>query len=307
LKLFSNKNKEIYFLTKNGKISSESKINLILSPEFYWVRIFTIPVSMAKSAVKVLPSLFEDVLPNKHHDYYAIKIENHKFICFAYDNNEILTYIKKSGLNLTQINSVRFAQTEMKEYESFTIENTGYVYDSELLVKIPQAYLVDTVDLDHKLSGISLTSNKINIKFYINKISIKYVYQMLILLSLLILTNTTMYIIYESEINKTDSQINVIKEKDNIPKSSLRMNSIFNDMKEKSSHNEKLREIVFYVLKVTKETKNINVKQVSFLNNMVKVVFSNANVKEIKKHIEKKYKTSKSKQEKNSIEILVAI
>ena len=43
-------------------------------------------------------------------DLVTKKLEENKYLCYAYSNNKIYEYLKKTGTNLSLINSVYFAQ-----------------------------------------------------------------------------------------------------------------------------------------------------------------------------------------------------
>ena len=79
------KNKKVkkVFLSLDTKIYETSKVDIILSPEFYWVRVFKLPVKSITQAKTVIPSLFEDlIVDNDKLSYYIIKIEENKYLCF---------------------------------------------------------------------------------------------------------------------------------------------------------------------------------------------------------------------------------
>ena len=100
----NNKSRKI-FLSSNTKIYETSKVDIILSPEFYWVRIFEIPVKNTTQAKAVLPTLFEDLLLKVTDlSYQVIKLEENKYLCFAYINKKIFEAIKNSGINLSLVN-----------------------------------------------------------------------------------------------------------------------------------------------------------------------------------------------------------
>ena len=89
MNLVLNKNSKI-FLCSNTKIETSFKVDIILSPEFYWVRIFDIPVKNITQAKNVLPTLFEDIVDSiSDLSYQVIKLEDNKYLCFAYINKRI--------------------------------------------------------------------------------------------------------------------------------------------------------------------------------------------------------------------------
>ena len=46
--------------TLHKPLSKKERVNIILSPIFYWAKIFTIPVDSSKKALPLLANLFED-------------------------------------------------------------------------------------------------------------------------------------------------------------------------------------------------------------------------------------------------------
>ena len=70
------------FLTFNTKINETSKVDIILSPEFYWVRIFDIPVKTIKQAKDIIPGLWDDILTNS--DQLSYKIIQYPYLLFSY-------------------------------------------------------------------------------------------------------------------------------------------------------------------------------------------------------------------------------
>ena len=71
-----NSNSQTILFTKTSKYNTEFKLNIILSPEFYWTRIFKIPTKYIYEAKKYLPSLFENIIPsNTEHNYKIKKID----------------------------------------------------------------------------------------------------------------------------------------------------------------------------------------------------------------------------------------
>lgn len=165
MNLVLNKNSKI-FLCSNTKIETTFKVDIILSPEFYWVRIFDIPVKNITQAKNVLPTLFEDIVDNTNDlSYQVIKLEDNKYLCFAYVNKRIYEAIKDSGVNLSLVNAVYFAQNECKDFDGFSVENKGFVYTQDgILVKVPTSLLKQNLDLNEHINEINLSSNKVDIK-----------------------------------------------------------------------------------------------------------------------------------------------
>ena len=311
MNLLLNKNIQKYFLTKNTKITCDEKVDIILSPQFYWIRIFNIPVSNCTQALKVMNNLFENILPeNEDFLYHIVKLEDKKFLCFAFNNDTILEYIKLSTLNLAQINTVYFAQTQMKHYKSFTIDNSTFIYEKDILIKINSSLCENTKVLSNNLNQLTipnkLDENKVNIKFYSNTINTKYIYILSIILFAIIFINISKYISYSNNINDLN-QINVkLIKKHNIPKTNLQMNSILNSMQKKVNKNTNFREVLSYILKFNK-INNTKIEKIVFKNDKLILAFSNAKWSILKTYIEKKYTIINKKLNDNLLEIEIKI
>lgn len=191
--LVSTKENKKIFLTKNTKITNliTRKIDIIISPEFYWVRKFEIPVKTETQARLVLPTLFEDIIDDiSILTYQVIKLEENIFLCFAYQNKEIYEAIKRSDIPITQINSLYFAQNECKSFKSFETNSSKFMYTKEgILIKIPDDLLENTLDLEKVIDSIKLSSHKLQIKLYNDVIDTKFYYSLFTIFAVLILMN----------------------------------------------------------------------------------------------------------------------
>ena len=311
MNLLLSKNVQKYFLTKNTKIICDEKVDIILSPQFYWIRIFNIPVSNCVQALKVMNNLFENILPeNEDFLYHVIKLEDKKFLCFAFNNDTILEYIKLSTLHLSQINTVFFAQTQMKNYENFTIDDTTFIYQNDILIKIDPNLCEEPKVLKNNLNQLNISNNlnenKVNIKFYSNAINSKYIYTLSIILFILIFINTSKYISYSNAIKDLNQQTSELIKIHNIPKTNLQMNSILNNMKNKVNKNKKFRQLLSYILKFTKKY-NIKIEKIIFKDKKLILILPNSNWLIFKTYIEKKHTIINNKQNNNLLEIEIKI
>lgn len=287
--LFSNKNIEKYFLTKKSIIKTNAKVNLVLSPEFYWVRIFDIPVDNEKKVFALLPSIFEDILPSGDFDYSVSKLTENRFLCYAFDNAVILESIKRSGLNTSQVNSVYFAQTQMNDYECFMVDDCTFMYDKEILIKVPQSLGLTAVKLSSNLEQIKYNNHKINMKFYSNVINSKYIYTLIFLLSSVCLLNAVKYFDYSNEIKQLESKVQTIKNSNNMPKTTLQTVSILKNMKIEVERNREFRESLSYILEFKKRVKKGTLEKISYKNDRILIVFKDVDWNNIKRYLEKKY------------------
>lgn len=283
----NNKVKKI-FLCSNMKIYENSKVDIILSPEFYWVRIFNIPVKNVTQAKAVLPTLFDDILIKEENlSYQAIKLEDNKYLCFAYINKKIYEAIKNSGLHLSLVNSVYFAQNECKNYKQFTICDKSFFYtEDNILVKVPNELLTEKIELSAVVNSINLSSNKVDIKLYNNFLTTKQIYIVLIICSVISITNFTKYFVYKSEVSKQEDRITEIRTLNNLPTSSIQTDSMINQNKKIAQKEISKREIIAYIL----ENSKIDLKTISVDNDVVGINVLNIDKKGIEDYISKKYK-----------------
>lgn len=287
MSLVSNNTRKV-FLYLNRKTIVDSKVDIILSPEFYWVRIFDIPVKNTTQARHVLPTLFEDILETASElSFQVIKIEENKYLCFAYSNKKIYEQIKKSGIPISLINGIYFAQNECIEYKSFKVEDKSFLYTPDkILVKAPSSIVTDAISLDEKIDSIILSSNKVDIKLYNNVLNTKQIYSIVAILFIITVLNFYKMYDYKSEISNLDEKIEKLKSSSKLPSSMIQTNSIISKYKSKVSQEIKKREVLSYIL----QNRDFKFKNITIDNDVLSVAFINADKRKIENYISKKYK-----------------
>lgn len=305
LKLFSN-NIEKYFLTKESLIKTNKKVDLILSPEFYWIRVFEIPQDSVKKATKLLPTLFEDILPHNEFDYSCIQKSENVYISFAFNTKEILTYIKRSGLTVHQINSIYFAQTQMAEYTSFILDNEGYLYEKEILIKVPKSFCENAEVLSKKIVN-NVIDKPIVIKFYSNIVSGKYINIFCILLAFVMVLNIFKYSVYKMKIDDNNKTTQTIKTKNRLPKTSLQMNSILKNMKIQKGTNKKFKEALYFILSYKNSIREGTIEKISFQNQKFIIIFKSIDNKRIQKYIQSKLKIISSRAKRDYVRMELSL
>lgn len=296
MNLLSNKNKIIYFLDKNNnKIESKDKITLILSPEFYWLRVFEIPVKSAKSALEVVPSLFEDYLPLNNYTYQVKKIKDNKFLCFAFSNDEVFEAIKNLGVSLNLVESIYFAQNEFTSYESFSINLNTYVYSNDILVKVPANIVInDCVNLDKNLNSLKLSRDKVNLKLYKNVLPKKLFFVFLFSLIFLSIVNLSKNIVYSNEIQNNEAQILLLKKEYKLPNTIIQTKSIIKNYDKKIKINIKYRELIKYLIQYKRISQKVIFQEININKKSFILYVKNVDIIKFKNHINKKYKKATS-------------
>jgi len=147
-------------------VKKDSSVDIILSPTLYWVKKFKVPVGSNKEALKLLPSLFEEYLPSGEYSYFGY-FEGDDFIGFAYDKKIILALLKEKGVELSQISSLRFAQSEFKgSYLPYALdENRVLLMQEGVVLIMPKIFAKEAKKIN--LQEISLSKYMVkNFEYY---------------------------------------------------------------------------------------------------------------------------------------------
>ncbi|MBU0720379.1 hypothetical protein KJ877_03485 [bacterium] len=167
---------------------TKNKVNVILSPSLYWVKKLSLPVKYVRQVKKLLPSIFEDTLPEGHYSYAAYKSED-TFFVFAYEDKRILDTMAKKGIAPSNVANVYFAQSELADIKgAVRINEQQSLYLKEgLLVLVPSDWIKDAADLD--ISQISLSKNTVALQQYAHIVDNTIIYKIatvLLIISLLV-------------------------------------------------------------------------------------------------------------------------
>lgn len=165
------------------------KVNVILSPSLYWVKKLSLPVKYEREAKKLLPSLFEETLPEGNYSYSVYK-EGEEFFIFAYEDKAILEALSNSGISPSSIASVHFAQSEIADINgAVKINETQSIYvKDDIVVLVPCCWIEESGDLD--LSALKLSKHSIALQHYAHIVENSSLYKVgavLVVLCMLVL------------------------------------------------------------------------------------------------------------------------
>ena len=136
----------IIFVTHNDTktlfFEKKEKVDIILSPAFYWVKKMPLPVKSVREVKKLLPSIFEETLPLATYSYTAYKRKD-TFILFAYEDKKILDFLTAKGINSSNISGIYFAQSEFEDSEeAYTVSETQSIISKDaLVILIPSLWI----------------------------------------------------------------------------------------------------------------------------------------------------------------------
>ena len=141
------------------------KLRIILSPALYWVQKVQLPIQSIREVRKLLPSLFEDLLPEANYSYSVYR-ENDAFFIFAYEDAKIIELLQKKGVSIGDVAAVYFAQSELSNIqEAITINETQALYLQDSLVSIvPHDWVEKSRNLDVK--NIKLSKHHVTLQHF---------------------------------------------------------------------------------------------------------------------------------------------
>jgi len=291
---------ENLFLQKGDEpIQIDSNVNIILSPEYYWVREFDVLIDSKKDALLALPALFEDYIDNTTHiyKYFIIKLEKHKYLGFAYDEEYIKIALKDRGINLRKIVAIYFGQNEFRTFSSndiFSISNVQYSYQNDILVKIPDIFRIEeSVSID--LSSLELSKNYFSINNYSKYISNKSAYYLSFLFIILAIAIFSKSFYLQKNNTEILSKIDEIKIEKKLPQTLFQTKAIISELE----HNEKkyliIRKLLADILNIKSYDNNATLVSFDLNGQRMNVVYKNGNSTKIKTYFQKEYKNTQVK------------
>jgi len=149
-------------------ISTNNNIDIILTPQFYFFLQEELGIKFVYQAKQIAPSLFDDYLDEqKDYQYFVYKCDEY-WCFFAYDIEEITSFLESKGLKRHQIGKIFFAQ-ELAPYmeKAISLGNSRAIQSIDGIATILPKRLFDneynykTLDIkDMSLKhGISLSSS----------------------------------------------------------------------------------------------------------------------------------------------------
>lgn len=226
---------------------TQNKVNIILSPSLYWFKKLSLPVKSIREFKKLLPSIFEDILPEGLYSYSAYKNED-EFYAFAYDDQVIINMLEQSGISLSDVAGVYFAQSELgdiKQNIAIDEKNALHVKDGVVMF-IPLVWVEESIPMN--LEGISLSKYKITLKAYGHIVESLKLYKIVGILSVLIFLVGAKYMITLHKINEVESQRSQLFEKAGLEPTMIQNRSVLDAYKKRYEKQSELRNAIAEIL-----------------------------------------------------------
>lgn len=269
------KQHKILFLDPNyDTVCPDEKVDIILSPSLYWIKKISLPLSSLREVKTLLPSIFEDTLPEGIYSYSVYKSnDDSMFYAFAYEDKKILDVIAQNNIPMTNIGSVHFAQSELHNIEhAMKIDDNQclYIKDS-IVVLVPSSWVKEKEELD--LNSISLSKHKITLQQFAHIIDYKSLYGVISVLVILIILGFSELLITTQRSQDIVTNTDEIFIKDDLKPTMFENESILKRYEKTHKVQTKFREYLAQILAL-KLNKNETMTLLSLKNRTILVDFS---------------------------------
>jgi hypothetical protein len=218
---------KVILYTKDFDKKIDYPVDVILSPQFYWIKKIDIPIKNLFQAKKIAKNLFD---LDGMYIYDAFNIDN-KYYAVAIPKNLKLKIDKKF------IKSLRIAQKELYNYECLNVsENYSLKKIDDILfcfLKDKNCPNVDEILKDIKLSNYKVSLDTINL----DKTSLFLIFSSFIFLISYFLIGI---LSYKKELTLIEEKRSELS-KYNLPLTTFQLNAIYSDIKQIDKNQKKLR------------------------------------------------------------------
>lgn len=216
-------------LTKDFDEDIKEKVDIILTPQFYWVKKIDIDIKSLKEAKKIAKNLFD--LKDDEYIYDAVRLKNHIF-AFAIKKNLEIKIEKR------YINSIRLAQVELFDYECINLGNKTLKKVNDILFCFPKLES-DCKRIEDILKDIKLSKYRVNLDYVnIDKTTLFYLFSSLLILNLYLFSQGYFF---KKELIDIEKKRDFLSQKYNLPTTSYQLNSIFNKLKKEKDRIESIK------------------------------------------------------------------
>jgi len=220
---------KIIFYTKNFDEEIKEKVDVILSPEFYWINKIDLDIKSLKEAKNIAKNMFD--LDKDKYIFEAIKLNN-KFFAIAIQKDLNLKIDKK------YINSIRLAQVELYKYDALKSKNKTLKKVDDILFCFPETN-ENLKSIEEAIKEIKLSNYKINFNYLnLDKSTIFYIFFSLIMINLFFFIQG---FFYKKELNKLQQKKEYLSKRYNLPLTTYQLNSIYSSLKNQDEEIKKIK------------------------------------------------------------------
>jgi len=284
--------------------------DVILSPEFYWVKKVELPVKKISAARKLAESIFEGSLPDGEFAYEVSKAGD-DFVIIAYDKEGISKEIAEKFTKDAKVSSIYFAQNEFADLEECCgiDRNSSLVNLNGLIMQVPRVCTESKREIDSYLNNKKLTNKKISLGVLSSDVvGTKELYLFATGVVILLVAFGLDWYNYKRALTSLDEKRAEIIASNHLPATSIQLNSIKKSLTKTFKTQKKIRDEIFAL-------NSISLKKGEYIDSinatpkesviMIKVDSPNREA-EIKSQISKKIPIKSSEYRDNFVIIKVA-
>ena len=298
---FNKKYKNLLLDTDTPVVQSDEKVNIILSPSIYWVKKLTILVKNVREVKKLLPSIFEDTLPEGNYSYSAYKNTNEgseesEYFVFAYEDKKIIDLLASKNISMGNVSSIHFAQSELGTLESaYSINEDKAIYVKDgVVVLVPSSFTNDAHILD--LDSVSLSKHTITLQQFGHIVDNKSLYRVASVLMVLMIIIVGEFFITKHRTDKISTQKDEIFAKHNLKSTMFQNKAMLKKYEGINKNQSKIRKYISKILSI-KLQKDEKLNSFELKGKVLYVVFSGVK-KGHENYIESKIKALTGKHTK---------
>ena len=224
-------------------------VNIVLSPALYWVKKVDLPIKTLRALKKILPSLFEDTLPEGNYNYTAMKDGEH-FIAFAYEDAKIIALLQRYGIALSQIKGVYFAQNEFRGLTPMQLNDKEVLVEQDGVVVIaPKTFVADEAQ-PLELQNLKLSSFSITLQNYSHIVDKTTLYKIAFVLGMFIAVVYGEYFITHYKVTQLQEAKQKLFSEYKLLPTMMQNKAVLQKYKKRFERQSKLRELLATLLKL---------------------------------------------------------
>jgi len=237
---------KILFLDKETQYRSQTdeRLNIILSPSYYWFKKATLPVKYVTQAQALAASQFDGIVPEGSYKYTVIKQED-LFWLFAYDEASIAQKLKELGIKPSQVEAFYLAQYEFQNLKlPVAIAGNKVLVQNDGVVSVMPRAFVDAVQtLDAALDHLKLSKHRITLNLFQNSVlDEKWIYRFSAVSIVFIVLYLASYLLLKSDLKALRTEQLALTQQYKLPQTSFQLKSLMRSLTSKENRQLALRQ-----------------------------------------------------------------
>ncbi len=301
-----------FFLDKNAAPQNKGTFDVILSPQYYWIKKISLPVKRESEAKKLAESVFEGTLPAGHYSYDVHKAEDGEFIIIAYHKETISEALNAHFTGNAEVKNVYFAQYACKGLDACcSIDDDGSLVNlGGLLMQIPRNCTDPKLTMEQFLKETKINATPVKLGSLDEEVIDRRTFIYLAATLLLFLFALSVeYIDYRQAAKKVQDRKEALIAQYNLPATTMQLESIKKRLFGIYKNQKKMRDALYAFSKVTLG-KNEHIKMLDLGDKeaTIEIVLSSPEREAlVKSQIAKKFKILESNLSEKILQIKVAI